>query len=177
MDEEASMNPTSQMTQLDEQVFAQFRESVAQYRRKPGSLIPALQTAQNMFGYIPKPAMEHISQTLDEPLSRVLGVVTFYSFFSTVPRGKYVIRVCLGTACYVRGGKDVLEKLKKTLNIDIGQTSEDLLFSLEVARCFGACGMAPVIMVNDTTHQRVKAARIGDLLALYREKERMEVAS
>ena len=171
------MNPTSQTPQLDEQVFAQFCESLEQYHNKPGSLIPALQSAQNLFGYVPKPAMEYISQTLDEPLSRVLGVVTFYSFFSTVPRGKYVIRVCLGTACYVRGGKDVLEKLKKTLNIDVGQTSEDVLFSLEVARCFGACGMAPVIMINDTTHQRVKAARIGDLLELYREKERRETVS
>ncbi len=158
----------------DEHLLVQLTEALQSYRDKPGALIPALQTAQTLFGYIPKPAMELISRILDEPISRILGVVTFYSFFSTVPRGKYVLRVCLGTACYVRGGKDVLEKLQHALGIGIGETTEDRLFSLEVARCFGACGMAPVIMVNDTTHQRVKAARIGDLLSLYREQEKEE---
>ena len=171
------MNTSFQAQQTEEQLFTQFSETLQQYCDKPGSLIPALQAAQNVFGYIPKPAMDLISQTLDEPLSRVLGVVTFYSFFSTVPRGQYLIRVCLGTACYVRGGKDVLEKLQHTLGIGIGETTPDRLFSLEVARCFGACGMAPVIMVNETIHQRVKAARINELLTQYRDKEREEKTS
>ena len=94
-------------------------------------------------------------------------MVSFYSFFSTVPRGKHLIRVCLGTACYVRGGMQVLEALKKKLGIDVGETTEDREFSLEVARCFGACGLAPAVTINDDVHHRVRAARIGQMLAPY----------
>ena len=131
---------------------------------QPGGLIPALQTTQRLLGYLPEAAIRKIATLFNKPVSEVTGVVTFYSFFSTVPRGKYVIRVCLGTACYVRGGNDVLAALKKKLGINVGQTTTDRLFSLDVGRCFGACGMAPVLMVNDEVHQRVKPARIPDLL-------------
>lgn len=165
------MNETYQQTTSEEQLLTQLETVLDTYQDTPGALIPALQSAQKLFGYIPKPAMELISHTLDEPISRVLGVITFYSFFSTVPRGQYVIRVCLGTACYVRGGKDVLEKLKKILDVDIGGTTEDRMFSLEVARCFGACGLAPIIMINDNVHPRVKPAKIGEILAQYRNRE------
>ena len=92
-------------------------------------------------------------------------------FFSTVPRGKYLVRVCLGTACYVRGGNEVLRAMKDKLGIDVGGTTADRLFSLEVGRCFGACGMAPVLMVNDDLHQRVKPAKLGELLQKYRAGE------
>lgn len=139
-----------------------------EYESKPGALIPVLQIAQNMMGYLPKSALKKISQRLHKPYSEVAGVVSFYSFFSTVPRGKYVIRVCLGTACYVRGGKDILEALRKELGIDVGQTTEDKLFSLDVGRCFGACGLAPVIMINDDVIQRAKPAKIAQLIATYR---------
>jgi hypothetical protein len=98
----------------------------------------------------------------------VAGVVGFYSFFSTVPRGRHLIRVCLGTACYVRGGKLVLDALKQELCIDVGGTTEDRLFSLDVGRCFGACGLAPTIMVGEEVRQRVKPARIRAILAEYR---------
>jgi len=165
------MNDLCQHTESEEQLLIRLDDVLNDYYGKPGALIPALQITQNLFGYIPKPAMQMISARLDEPMSKVLGVVTFYSFFSTVPRGKHIIRVCLGTACYVRGGKDVLEKLKKVLNIDIGQTTTDKMFSLEIARCFGACGLSPVIMVDENIHQRVKAAKIGEILALYRNGE------
>jgi NADH:ubiquinone oxidoreductase subunit E len=144
------------------------------YRNKPGALIPVLQTAQTMFGYLPESALKKISRVLDKPYSEVAGVVGFYSFFSTVPRGKYLVRVCLGTACYVRGGKQVLDAMKKALGIDVGQTTADRLFSLDVGRCFGACGLAPVIMVNDDVHQRVKPAKINDILNQYRAKEQPE---
>ena len=93
-------------------------------------------------------------------------MVGFYSFFTTVPRGKHLVRVCLGTACYVRGGVHVLDAVKKELGIDVGETTEDREFSLEVARCFGACGLAPVITINDVVHHRVKPARIGDVCSL-----------
>jgi NADH:ubiquinone oxidoreductase subunit E len=136
-----------------------------EYTEKPGGLIPALQIAQKLIGYLPEAAIKKIAVMFRKPFSEVTGVVTFYSFFSTVPRGKYVVRVCLGTACYVRGGKDVLEAIKKKLGIDVGETTADRLFSLDIGRCFGACGMAPVLMINDVVHQRVKPARIQEMLS------------
>lgn len=142
-----------------------------EYSAKPGGLIPALQVAQGLYGYLPEDVVRHISRRLNIPYSEVAGVVTFYSFFSTKPRGKNLVRVCLGTACYVRGGKQVLEAIKKELGVDVGETTPDRAFSLEVARCFGACGLAPVITINDQVHQRVKPARVRQLLAPYRPAE------
>ncbi len=118
-----------------------------------------LQLAQGIFGYLPEVALKHIARELRKPYSEVAGVVGFYSFFSTVPRGEHLVRVCLGTACYVRGGMQVLEAFKKELGIDVGETTEDREFSLEVARCFGACGLAPVITIDDDVHHRVKPKR------------------
>lgn len=137
---------------------------IREYRDKPGALIPVLQIAQGLFGYLPEAALKRISLGLDTPYSEVAGVVSFYSFFSTVPRGRNLIRVCLGTACYVRGGQQVLEAIKKHLGIDVGQTTPDRMFSLEVARCFGACGLAPAITINEVVHQRVKAAKVHELI-------------
>lgn len=134
---------------------------------KDGALIPVLQSAQNLLGYLPKEVLIHISRRLDTPLSQITGVVSFYSWFSTVPRGKHVVRVCMGTACYVRGGQEVLSAMKSALGIEVGETTADRTFSLEVGRCFGACGLAPVVMIDDVTHQRVKPARIKDLLTPY----------
>ncbi|MCF7837159.1 MAG: NAD(P)H-dependent oxidoreductase subunit E [Candidatus Marinimicrobia bacterium] len=148
-------------------LIARLDELLADYIGKPGGLIPALQLTQKLIGYLPDEAMRRISELFDKPYSEVTGVVTFYSFFSTQPRGKCLVRVCLGTACYVRGGKEVLEAIKKHLAIEVGQTTADRNFSLEVGRCFGACGLAPVIMVNDDVHQRVKPARVGELLKAY----------
>lgn len=145
---------------------------IKEYRDKPGALIPVLQIAQGIFGYLPESALKKISVGLGQSYSEVAGVVGFYSFFSTVPRGKNLIRVCLGTACYVRGGKQVLEAIKKNLGIDVGQTTPDKLFSLEVARCFGACGLAPVITINDDTHQRVKSAKVNEIINTYRKARR-----
>lgn len=141
------------------------------YRGKPGSLIPVLQIAQGIFGYLPDPALRRISASLGKPYSEVAGVVGFYSFFTRNPRGKYLVRVCLGTACYVRGGKQVLDSMKKTLGIDVGETTPDRMFSLDIGRCFGACGLAPAVMVNDDTHQRVKPAKVNDILEQYRGKK------
>ena len=146
------------------ELYARLEEVIGEYRDKPGGLIPALQTAQSVFGYLPEPVIRKIAAGFSKTVSEVTGVVTFYSFFTLHPRGKYLVRVCLGTACYVRGGKEVLDAFKKRLKIDVGETTPDRQFSLEVGRCFGACGMAPVVMVNDTVHQRVKPARVGELV-------------
>jgi NADH:ubiquinone oxidoreductase subunit E len=155
-------------------LLLQYATILDDYRETPGALIPVLQIAQKLFGYLPESVLRMTSEKLDKPYSEVAGVVSFYSFFSTTPRGKNLIRVCLGTACYVRGGKEVLDALKKQLKIDVGETTDDRLFSLDVGRCFGACGLAPVIMVNDDVHQRVKPSKIPAILGNYRESETSE---
>lgn len=148
----------------EEELNARLDDVIRECRDKPGGLIPALQTAQALFGYLPEPVIRKIADGFGKPVSEVTGVVTFYSFFTLHPRGKFLVRVCLGTACYVRGGKEVLDAFKKKLGIDVGETTADRNFSLEVGRCFGACGMAPVVMVNETVYQRVKPARVGELV-------------
>jgi NADH:ubiquinone oxidoreductase subunit E len=153
----------------EEELLARLDEVIDRYEDKPGALIPVLQQAQGIFGYLPEVALKRIAKRMNKPYSEVAGVVSFYSFFSTVPRGRNLIRVCLGTACYVRGGMAVLDALRKELGIDVGETTEDREFSLEVARCFGACGLAPVITINDIVHHRVKPARVGEILVQYAE--------
>jgi len=153
------------------QLLSRLDETIREYRDRPGGLIPVLQIAQAIFGWLPEAALKRISLGMEKSYTEVAGVVSFYSFFSTQPRGKYLIRVCLGTACYVRGGKRLLEAFKKELGIEVGGTTPDRVFSLAVARCFGACGLAPVIMVNDDIHQRVKEKKIRELLDGYRGRK------
>lgn len=155
------------VSMTEPEMLAALDDLIGEYVEKPGGLIPALQVAQSCFGYLPASILKEISKRFGKPYSEVAGVVGFYSFFSTVPRGRHMVRVCLGTACYVRGGKEVLASVKKALGIDVGETTEDRQFSLDVGRCFGACGLAPVLMVDDDVHQRVKPSRIGELLKAY----------
>ena len=143
---------------------------ILSFSNEGGALIPVLQSVQNLLGYLPEDALKHISFKLKIPFSEVTGVVTFYSYFSTIPRGEYIVRVCLGTACYVRGGKEVLSAFRNYLGINVGETTEDKLYSLEIGRCFGACGLAPVVMINDDVHQRVKPSKIKELLKSYRRE-------
>ena len=150
-----------------EEMLERLEGIISTYKSVDGALIPILQTAQGMFGYLPKKVLQRVSERLGLSYSQVTGVVSFYSFFSTNPRGKNLVRVCLGTACYVRGGKEVLSAMQKTLGISVGETTADKMFSLEVGRCFGACGLAPVVMINEDVHQRVKPAKIKELLGLY----------
>jgi NADH:ubiquinone oxidoreductase subunit E len=153
----------------EEELFRRLDEIIGEYRGKPGALIPVLQIAQGIFGYLPEQALKRISLGLGKSYSEVAGVVGFYSFFSTKPRGKHLIRVCMGTACYVRGGKQVLDSLKKTLGIDVGDTTEDALFTLEVARCFGACGLAPAMCIDEEVYKRVRPMKIREILKRYQE--------
>jgi len=156
------LNPSDIIPQLD--------DIIKEHKDREGALIPVLQSAQNLLGYLPREVLIHISEKMDIHLSEVTGVVSFYSLFSTTPRGEHIVRVCLGTACYVRGGKEVLSTLEKQLGIKVGETTEDRLFSLEVGRCFGACGLAPVVMIDETVHQRVKPSRLREILDPYREE-------
>ena len=158
--------------EVDElELLARLDEVLLDYRDKPGALIPMLQIAQGIFGYLPESALKRIGLGLDKSYSEVAGVVGFYSFFSTVPRGKHVVRVCLGTACYVRGGKRVLDAFKHKLGIDVGETTPDSMFSLEVARCFGACGLAPTVSIDGEVYKRVLPMRLGDIIARYYQEE------
>ena len=140
---------------------------IEQYRSKPGSLIPVLEDVQDALGYLPASIQKKIALGLEVPFSEVYGVVTFYSFFTMVPRGKHTVKCCLGTACYVRGGKKILEKLSGTLGIEPGETTADRLFSLETVRCLGACGLAPVITADDETFRHVKPTKVVELLKDY----------
>lgn len=159
-----TVNPCQCEQISEEELYERLTTVVRSQRTVPGALIPVLQTAQNLFGYLPDKALRLISKELKKPYSEVAGVVGFYSYFSTTPKGKYTIRICLGTACYVRGGQDVLRAMQKELNIDVGGTTPDRKFSLEVGRCFGACGLAPVVMVDDQTFQRVRPNKISEIL-------------
>ena len=153
----------------EEELLLRLDEVLAEYAEVPGALIPVLQIAQALFGYLPETALRKISLALGKPYSEVAGVVGFYSFFTTVPRGKHLVRVCLGTACYVRGGKQVLAALRDLLRIEVGETTPDRQFSLDVGRCFGACGLAPVIMIDEDVHQRVKPTSLARIVDTYRQ--------
>jgi len=177
------MNETSPATctcggeATESQLMERLDEVLTEYQGKPGALIPVLQIAQGIFGYLPPNVLKRIALRMGKSYSEVAGVVSFYAFFSTHPRGKHLIRVCLGTACYVRGGKQVLETMRKELGIEVGETSPDGLFSLEVARCFGACGLAPAMCIDEEVYKRVRPARIREILASYNPDSGKEAAA
>jgi NADH:ubiquinone oxidoreductase subunit E len=151
----------------DEEKLAQLANVIDLYKGKSGYLIQILHAAQKIYGYLPLELQQYVADSLDIPLSEVSGVVSFYSFFSTVPCGLHTIRVCMGTACYVRGGKAIVEHLIDTLGVDIGGTTGDGKFTLEIARCIGACGLAPAIMIDDTVYKQMSPAKIDAVLSAY----------
>ncbi len=140
---------------------------IKKYINKPGSLIPVLQEAQETIGYLPPAVQRYIARRLNIPVSEVHGVVSFYSFFSMKPKGRHNIRVCLGTACYVKGAEEILKKVKEKLNIDVGEVTKDRTFSLESVRCLGACGLAPVVVVDKETYGDVTQKKVEEILAHY----------
>ena len=140
---------------------------IQKHKGQPGGLIPVLEEAQVCLEYLPLSVQKKIAAGLNLPLSRVYGVVTFYSFFTMTPRGKHTVRVCLGTACYVRGGKALADAIEKQFGITEGETTPDRMFTLESVRCLGACGLGPVVVVDDDVHGRVKPAKIKDVLSQY----------
>ncbi len=151
----------------DEQKYGLLNDVIEEYEKKESNLIQILHIAQAIFGFLPFEVQNFIAEKMDLPISKVSGVVSFYSYFSTEPKGEYTVKVCLGTACYVRGGKKILDKLKELLCIDVGETTEDLKFSLEVMRCLGACGLAPVISINEKVYKRVNPNKLQQILKVY----------
>ncbi len=147
--------------------IAKLDEIIARFKGKPGGLIPTLEEAQVTLEYLPLPVQKRIAEGLNLPLAQVYGVVTFYSFFTMEPRGRHTVRVCLGTACYCRGGKAIAENMEKAYNVSEGETTEDRRFTYETVRCLGACGLAPVIVVDENVHGRIKAQKMKSVLDEY----------
>lgn len=156
---------------LRKEAVNQIKEICSRYKNEPSPLMVVLADVQKEYGYIPLEVQEVISGELNIPVSDIYGVVTFYSFFSLKPKGRYVIGVCIGTACYVKGGQNVLDKFSELLKIKIGQTSEDGLFTLDGLRCIGACGIAPAISINGKVYPKVKLSDVETIIAEYRNKE------
>lgn len=152
----------------DVQKYEELQAAIEKHRGEPGALMPVLQEAQGIFGYVPMDVQEIIAEGLGTTLSEVYGVATFYSQFSLEPRGKYIIGVCMGTACYVKGAQQVLNKLSEELGVPVGTTTEDGKFTLEATRCLGACGLAPVIMINDEVYGRLTPDDIPGIIDKYR---------
>ena len=133
-------------------------------------MIPVLHEAQEVYGYLPIEVQKKISEGLNVPLSEIYGVVTFYTQFSLNPKGKYKISVCMGTACYVKGAGQILDKFKEILGLEVGECSEDGLFSLEPCRCLGACGLAPVITINDEVYGKLVPDDVEGIVKKYKEQ-------
>lgn len=151
----------------EQRKYGEIMNVIDLYKDKEGCLIQVLHAAQKIYGYLPLELQQFIADALGLPFSEVAGVVSFYSFFSIHPRGEHTIRVCMGTACYVRGGKKIVEHLQKTLNVELGGTTTDGKFTFEVARCIGACGLAPAIMIDDVVYKQMTPTKINTLLSKF----------
>ncbi len=159
----------------DDQKLAQLKDFIAQTRQQehPDSfLIAVLHKAQELYGYLSTPVMDEVAEEMGIPTAHIWGVATFYHYFNLTPPGQHVISICLGTACYVRGAGQILQTLKDELKIDVGQVTDDGLFSLQPARCLGACGLAPVVMIDDKIHGDLTPRKMVQILNQFRKQAR-----
>ncbi len=146
---------------------ADVKNLVEKWKDKKGNLIMILHELQNHYGYVPRELSLQLSRLLDVPLARIYEVLTFYNFFKLEPPGKHRISVCMGTACYLKGAAQILEEVKNILNVKEGQTTEDGVFSLDVVRCLGCCGLAPVVMIDEKVYGKVKKSEITEIISKY----------
>ena len=153
----------------NQNLYVELDKVIATNKGQKGAVMMTLQSAQDIFGHVPKDVQIRIAEGLGVPLSEVYGVATFYSQFALDPRGQYIIGVCLGTASYVKGSKDVLDKVVETLATPVGKTTADGLFTIKDTRCLGACGLAPVMMINDDVYGRLVPNDIPGILNKYRQ--------
>jgi NADH:ubiquinone oxidoreductase subunit E len=153
--------------ETDQEKYARISAIIDDYKGKEGCLIQVLHLAQGIFGYLPSELQEFIAEGLNIPLTEVYGVVTFYTLFSTIPKGENTISVCMGTACYVKGAKSIVDGFIEKLGVDIGGTTLDGKFTLEITRCIGACGLAPAITINDKVYQKVEADKLDEIIKEY----------
>ena len=157
------------MNGTTEQMTPEIRAFIEEWKSKPGNLIMVLHKVQQTYGYIPRDVAIETSKLLDVPLAKIYGVVTFYNFFKLQKAGKYIIQVCLGTACYLRGGDDVIKEFEKQLGIGVNGTTADGLFSIEAVRCIGCCGLAPAADINGEVHGKLTTKDVAGIIAKYRE--------
>jgi NADH:ubiquinone oxidoreductase subunit E len=153
--------------ETEQEKYDRIAAVIDEYRDREGSLIQILHMAQGIYGYLPLQVQQFIAERLGKPLSEVSGVITFYSLFSTEPKGENTIRVCLGTACYVRGGKKIIDRLREILGVEVGGTTKDGKFTLEVMRCIGACGLAPAMTINDKVYKQVNPDKLRNIISKY----------
>ncbi|MBQ9828333.1 MAG: NAD(P)H-dependent oxidoreductase subunit E [Lachnospiraceae bacterium] len=158
----------------DKALYDEVAKVIEKYEGTDGALIMVLHEAQEIFGYLPMELQKFVADKMDIPVSDVNGVVSFYSFFTPTKRGKHTIRVCQGTACYVRGGKKLVNAICDTLNVETDGTTEDGQFTFEIARCIGACGLAPAVMIDDDVYKQVTPQKLPGILALYQDEEEAE---
>ena len=151
------------------QLTPELKAFIEEWKEKPGNLIMVLHQVQQTYGYIPREVAIEVSELLNVPLAKIYGVVTFYNFFKLQKAGKYIIQVCLGTACYLRGGDDLMKTLERELGIGVNGTTPDGLFSVEAVRCLGCCGLAPVIVVNGEVHGKLETKSIAGIIEKYRK--------
>ena len=156
------------MSLENKEKYEALQNVINELKNEPGALMPIMQRAQDIFGYLPEEVQNYIAKELDIPVSDIYGVATFYAQYNLEPKGKYIISVCMGTACYVKGSQLVLDKLEEVLEIPAGRTTADGLFTLNATRCLGACGLAPVIMVNDDVYGRLTPDQIPAIIEKYR---------
>lgn len=147
----------------------ELRRFVATWKSKQGNLVMVLHRVQQTYGYVPRKVAFEIAELLDIPLAKIFGVITFYNFFRLKKPGRNLIQVCMGTACYLRGGDDILQEMQETLGVGVNATTEDGEFSLEAVRCLGCCGLAPVMVINGDIHGKVQAADLPNILSRYRK--------
>ena len=152
----------------EKEKYNQVKDFISKNKEKQGYLIPVLYEAQSLFGYLPEEVQKFVAEEMQISISEVFGVVTFYSYFRTQPVGRHTITICMGTACYVRGAKKILEALQDKLGIKMGETTEDMRFTLGEQRCFGSCGMAPVIMIDGEVHGRLTPNKLDPILEKYK---------
>ena len=160
--------PDKEVIQIPTEDQAKIKKIIDEYKDKTNVLLPVLEDAHDEYGFLPEEVIKYIAQELNYPLSLAYRLVTFYNAFSLVPRGKTIIRVCMGTACYVKGAKRILTEVEKRLGIKLGETTPDLQFSIEAVNCVGCCGQSPVITVNDEIHGYMKQAMVPDILNEYK---------
>jgi len=158
---------TSIKVKLKEKDVEQLKQVCRDFNNESGELINVLHKAQGIFGYLPAEVQEVVAKELNVSVAKVYGVVTFYSFFTMIPKGRHPISICTGTACYVRGAEKVLDEFKKRLSIKVGETTPDGKFSLSCLRCVGACGLAPVVLIGEKTYGRVSPDGVKDILKEY----------
>ena len=154
---------------LPEELFDELEKFIDGMETTKGALIEILHKAQDIFGYLPRDVQLYVARKLGMPAADVYGVVSFYSYFTTKPRGKHTLSVCMGTACFVRGADKIVERLKEKLNVESNEITEDGLFTLRDVRCIGACGLAPVVMVDDKVYGRVKEEDLDNIINTYRK--------